>query len=140
MGGRDATERPTYWRRDKAATHVIERGSNCPGYNKRGWSYPLSLTTSASIHEKAGTKAPARNQLQTNPEAGTQTRDGRERLNCHRDRNPEPTTGSPHRTKTGTAGKLRLRQQASHRNRKTGSRSTGERTRRRAPFLPQLPS
>ncbi len=79
----------------------------------------------AGIHEKAGTKAPARNQLQSHPEAGTQTRDGRERLNCHRDRHPEPTTGSPHRTKTGTSGKLRPRQQASHRNRERGSSRTG---------------
>ena len=29
--------------------------------------------TIAGIHEKAGTKAPAGNQLQTNPETGTQT-------------------------------------------------------------------
>ncbi len=59
--------------------HTSQARKQFLGDNKRGWSYPLSLTTSASIHEKAGAKAPARNQLQTNPEAGTQTRDGRER-------------------------------------------------------------
>ncbi len=58
MGGRDATERPTYWRRDKATTHEPSEGAIVLGITSAALATLFPLLRALAFTKKQGQKPP----------------------------------------------------------------------------------